>query len=180
MGRAHAMSASSAVKTAIAAAGVITPGKATEVKIRRFGFKYNPETGQHSRFMEEWEKGDWVLWSDVEPLLKTARLPKGVTGEPVKKPVKKPEPRLITGKELKYAAAHMLRVRYVEQYHNPQDSHMNYDGVCIMKPANVGYYIGNSDIDPSAWSDDDAVTADFGEGVMYVYAVPGVNYGPKE
>ena len=86
------------------------------------------------------------------------------------------EKRVLTGKELKFAAENGLRVRYVEQYLNPYDEHKNEDTVCIMEKANIGYYIGNSDIVPEDYSDDELVSGDFGEGTFAVYAVPGVQY----
>lgn len=84
--------------------------------------------------------------------------------------------RMLLGRELKIAAEKKLPVRYVELYHNPQDSHMEYDGVCVMEPANVGFYIGNSDICPDDFKDDALVGGDFGEGRFGVYAVEGVEY----
>jgi len=83
----------------------------------------------------------------------------------------------ITGKELKIAAIKGLKVRYQEKYYSPYDSHMNYNKICRMTPANEGYYIGQSDIDPSCFDDDDIVSCmDFGEGFISIYKVPGVEY----
>lgn len=82
----------------------------------------------------------------------------------------------LTGKELKFAAEHKLKVRYMESYLNPMDSHNNFKGVCIMEPANVGYYIGESDIVPEDFKDTDIVTGEFPEGTYGVYKVPGVKY----
>jgi hypothetical protein len=85
--------------------------------------------------------------------------------------------RPLTGKELKIAAKKGLKVRYVERYYNPMDSHMNYNRICKMTPAAEGYYIGNSDIEVDCWKDDDIIDfIEFGEGDFGVYAVPGTKY----
>lgn len=84
--------------------------------------------------------------------------------------------RLLTGKELKIAAEKKLPVRYVESYLNPEDDHMNYDDVCVMEPANMGFYIGNSDIQPNDFKDGQTVSGEFDEGSYGVYAVEGVEY----
>ena len=86
------------------------------------------------------------------------------------------EKRALTGKELKFAAENKLQVRFVETYHNPHDEHKNYDDVCVMEEANIGYYIGDSDIVPSEYGDNEEVRCNFDEGVYVVYAVPGVKY----
>lgn len=84
--------------------------------------------------------------------------------------------RILTGKELKFAAVNGLPVWYEEKYHNPYDKHMNFIGKCIMEEAEVGYYIGNSDIDTDDFQDDDMVSEDFEEGTYKVCAIKGVNY----
>lgn len=84
--------------------------------------------------------------------------------------------RLLTGSELRIAIANKLPVYYVETYDNPQDSHMNYSGVCKITPATVGYYIGNSDIQPEDYRDEDSVESVFPEGSMSVHRVIGISY----
>lgn len=84
--------------------------------------------------------------------------------------------RVLTGKELKVAAKKGLRVRYVESYFDPQEKHRRYNKICKMEKAKVGYYIGNSDIDPDEYLDRQLVAGDFGDGLFGVYAVEGVKY----
>lgn len=83
----------------------------------------------------------------------------------------------LTGKELRYAAEHKLKVRYVERYHDPREKDKEYNRETKMEPANVGYYIGHSDINPDEFEDDQPVAGDFDEGYFAVYKVPGVVYG---
>lgn len=82
----------------------------------------------------------------------------------------------LTGKELRFAAENQIPVFYEETYENPQDRHMNFKGVCVMQQANCGYYIGNSDIDPDDYKDDDRVEGEFGEGTFRVCGIVGKNY----
>lgn len=84
--------------------------------------------------------------------------------------------RLLTGAELRFAIANKLPVFYVETYDNPQDAHMNYKGICKMTPAPVGYYIGQSDIQPSDYRNEDFVESVFPEGSMSVHRVVGIKY----
>ena len=86
--------------------------------------------------------------------------------------------RTLTGKELRFAAKHRIPVRYIERYDNPQDRHMNFNGICVMEPAKVGFYIGNSDIDPSAYKDDEPVEGTFEEGTFAVKAADKHHYTP--
>lgn len=75
----------------------------------------------------------------------------------------------LTGKQLRFAATHGLKVRYVEIYHNPEDKHMNFNADCRMEPAKTGFYIGNSDIEPDDYGDDCPVIGEFPEGIFGVY-----------
>ena len=84
--------------------------------------------------------------------------------------------RLLTGKELRFAAENRVPVHYIEKHYNPMDKHMEYDGVCIMEPAIIGYYIGNTDIEPDYWENDVFVQEDFDAGIFSVFAVPGEKY----
>jgi hypothetical protein len=84
--------------------------------------------------------------------------------------------KLIKGKELRYAAVHGVPVYYVEKYLNPMDTHMNYDGKSMLTKAPYGYYIGNSDIDPDAYGDDEVVSGEFDEGNFFVFKLNGVKY----
>ncbi len=86
--------------------------------------------------------------------------------------------RTLTGKELRYAAAHKVAVHYEEKYRNPQDRHMNFKGTCVMQEARQGFYIGNSDIDPDEFKDGQLVEGDFPEGTFKVCALPGKIYEP--
>jgi hypothetical protein len=82
----------------------------------------------------------------------------------------------LTGKELRFAAEREIPVLYEEKYYDPSDRHMNFNGECVMTPANVGYYIGNSDINPQDFDDDEPVAGDFPEGTFRVSAVKNQNY----
>jgi hypothetical protein len=83
-------------------------------------------------------------------------------------------PRLLTGAELRAAAEKGLPVRYVERTYDPHEP--NFDAVVTMTKANVGYYIGHSDIDPDDFEPDAEVALDWPEGTGGVYAVRGVKY----
>lgn len=82
--------------------------------------------------------------------------------------------RPLTGKELRFAAEHHVPVRYVERPFDPSDE--GYDGVTALIPANVGYYIGPSDIDPEEWDDEEKVEAVTDTCEFGVYAKPGEVY----
>ena len=56
------------------------------------------------------------------------------------------------------------------------DSHMNFNDECVMEKASIGYYIGNSDIVPEEWGDEQAVEGDFPEGTFGAYPANGVDY----
>jgi hypothetical protein len=96
-----------------------------------------------------------------------------VQRDPATKPKKG---ALLTGAELRFAAKHGIPVWYVEKYHNPHDRHMNFNGVSVMKKANAGYYIGNSDIDPDDYTDVQYMAVEFPEGYMEVREVKGQKY----
>lgn len=83
---------------------------------------------------------------------------------------------LITGKELKFAFNNKIKVWYVEIYENPLDKHMNFNGPSTMEPATIGAYIGNSDINPEEFKDDEFVEFDFDEGSCAVYKIKGMKY----
>ncbi len=80
----------------------------------------------------------------------------------------------LIGSELRVAAIKKLPVRYIERYYDP--SQPWYDETVIMEKANVGYYIGPSDIDPNEFGDDDRVAGEFPEGNFEVCHVSGVKY----
>jgi hypothetical protein len=84
--------------------------------------------------------------------------------------------KVLTGSELKFAALNNIPVHYKETYVNPHDRHMNFNGVCVMEKAKVGYYIGNADINPSDYSPSDKVEGEFPEGTFAVYGVEGQTY----
>ena len=84
--------------------------------------------------------------------------------------------KALTGKQLRVAAGKGLKVRYIENYYNPMDSHMNFNDECIMEEANVGYYIGNSDIELDWFKNNQSVEGDFDEGTFGVYPAKGVDY----
>lgn len=84
--------------------------------------------------------------------------------------------KALTGKQLTIAAEKGLKVRYMEDFHNPMDSHMNFNEECIMEKANEGYYIGNSDIELDWFKEDQLVEGDFDEGTFGVYPVKGIKY----
>ena len=87
--------------------------------------------------------------------------------------------RILTGKELRVAIKYRRDVFYFEHHHDPRDAHKNFNGRCVLKKATVGYYIGNSDIDPDEWDDDEPVTGDFNEGWFAVYAFPFTKYSER-
>lgn len=81
--------------------------------------------------------------------------------------------RILTGKELRYAAENDIPVFYEEDYH---DSSQGFYGVSRMEKAPVGYYIGDSDINPDEFTDDEVVMGNFPEGSFTVYEVKGNKY----
>lgn len=99
---------------------------------------------------------------------------------PVKKSIiiKKPRlpKRVLTGKELKIAAEKRLKVYYIEHYYNPLDKHLNFKGECYLEKANIGYYVGNSDINPEDFKDGALVMGDFFEGYYEVCVASKVRY----
>ena len=78
--------------------------------------------------------------------------------------------RLLTGKELKFAAANKIPVWYEEIYDNPFNKHYTFKGKSIMEEAGTGYYIGNSDIEPDLFVDDEEIFCNFEDGTYAVYA----------
>lgn len=86
---------------------------------------------------------------------------------------KKPR-RALTGRELRVAARKGLRVRYIEHPFDPTDYRLN--EVAVMEKANVGYYVGPSDIDPDEYRDDELVEGETDTCTFGIYAVPGVDY----
>jgi hypothetical protein len=99
-------------------------------------------------------------------------------GKTSRKTKKRPRPgRLLTGKELKFAAKNKIPVWYTERYFNQQDQHLNFHKEVVMEKAQGdSYYIGNSDITPNDYRDEDPVDSEFDEGVFSVRAAPGQNY----
>jgi hypothetical protein len=90
--------------------------------------------------------------------------------------IKDEDRRVLTGKELRVAGEKHLPVYYIEVY-SGYDSHMDYRGKCYMEPANTGYYIGNSDIDPGIYEDNDEVSGtDMDNTSFKVCAIGGVVY----
>lgn len=84
--------------------------------------------------------------------------------------------KVLTGKQLRYAAKHGLEIIYTEEYYNPQDSDKNYLVQAALEKTKAGYFIGYSDIDPDDYADEEPVTCDFIDGILNAYAVPGVSY----
>lgn len=82
--------------------------------------------------------------------------------------------RTLNGKELRFASKKGLKVYYKEIYYNPMED--DYEGECIMEKAKNGYYIGNSDIDPNDFTDDELVYYEFSGGFVSVHEVKGVKY----
>ncbi len=87
--------------------------------------------------------------------------------------------KILTGAELKFAAWNKVPVHYVEKYFNPMDRHMNFSGKCVMEKAPVGFYIGNSDIDPNTIPDSSLAEGEFPEGTWKVCRVAGKSYSKK-
>lgn len=92
---------------------------------------------------------------------------------------KSPHQRILTGAELRQAAKLGIPVIYTETYHNPQDHYMNFHGECVLKKASSGFYIGNSDIDPNEFKDEQLVQGEFPEGTFQVCAAEGQSYQPQ-
>jgi hypothetical protein len=94
---------------------------------------------------------------------------------------KKPS-KTLTGAELRIAAYKKLKVRYVEQYYNPQDRHMNSNCDCVMTECGNNtkeehtYYIDNSTITLEDFEDDADVIGEFPEGTFEVRRAKGVKY----
>lgn len=102
----------------------------------------------------------------------------GIAQEPVKKKkwTTSLEARghILTGKELRFAAENNLPIFYEEDYHDPATR--GFFGACVMEKAPVGYYIGDSDINPDEFTDDEVVMGSFPEGNYTVYGVKGHEY----
>ena len=81
---------------------------------------------------------------------------------------------ILTGKELRFAAENEVPVFYEEDYHDP--AIRGFFGVSVMEKAPVGYYIGDSDINPNEFDDNEVVMGDFPEGKYVVYGVKGHKY----
>jgi len=127
--------------------------------------------------------GDWTIMECEDGSGKDCKIKERTLREAIdimlsdsKKKLKKTD-RIITGVELRFAAENELPVYYEETYENPHDSHMNFNGICVMKPAEEGFYIGNSDIVPDDFTESQIVSDEFGEGSFSVYAVEGIKYG---
>lgn len=84
--------------------------------------------------------------------------------------------KTLTGSELRFAAENQIPVFYEEKYHSPEDRHMNFRGKCVMEKAPSGFYIGNADIDPDDYSDNQSVEGEFPEGIFRVSAIAGARY----
>ena len=85
--------------------------------------------------------------------------------------------KCLTGKELKIAAEKKLPVRWVYKEPSAYDKYKNENIVCVMEPANIGYYIGNSDIVPDDYGDHEEINITDGDGVHFeVRPVKGVKY----
>jgi hypothetical protein len=92
---------------------------------------------------------------------------------------KKSTRKILTGQQLRFAAENGIPVFYEEMYENPHDKHMNYAKACVMKPAQSGYYIGNSDINPDDFEPTEICIGEFPEGNFRVTGVVGYEYQPN-
>ena len=111
-----------------------------------------------------------------EGLCKAAKVIINHKPVPRKPRIKDEDRRVLIGKELRIAGEKHLPVYYIE-IHSGYDSHMDYRGKCFLEKANEGYYIGNSDIDPKLWEDNDEVSGDDIDGTTFkVYAIEGIIY----
>ena len=111
-----------------------------------------------------------------EGLCKAAKVIINHKPVPRKPRVKDGDRRILTGKELRIAGKKHLPVYYIE-LHPGYDTHYNFRGKCFLEEANEGYYIGNSDIDPKLWKDNDEVSGDDIDGTTFkVCAVEGIKY----
>lgn len=77
--------------------------------------------------------------------------------------------KILTGKQLREKIAKKERVWYREVYDNPHDKHLDYDGPASLEEAHCGYYIGNSDIEPDDYADDEAVSGETHSSCYGVY-----------
>ena len=95
----------------------------------------------------------------------------------ITKVARKPFPRrgrILTGKELRHAADNGTPVFYEEEYHDPNEK--GFYGETRLEKAPRGYYIGDSDIQPDEFADDEVVMRSFPEGTYTVYEVVGQTY----
>lgn len=83
---------------------------------------------------------------------------------------------ILKGKQLRFAAKNRVPVFCVEHYYSAFEPDRVFCGQCIMEPAKNGFYIGNTDIDPNLFGDDDLVDVDFGDGYLVVYAIAKEKY----
>lgn len=85
--------------------------------------------------------------------------------------------KLITGKELKFAAQNKIPVFYEERFYNPKYKYAEFNNITTMtKAISSGYFIGSSDIDPDEWDDNDYVHGHTDEGFINVYKIKGLKY----
>ena len=82
----------------------------------------------------------------------------------------------LTGAELRFAAQNQIPVYYEEKYLNPEDKHLTHKGKCVMTKAPKGYYIGNSDINPDDFENNQLVQGEFPEGSFRVSKIARQNY----
>jgi len=82
--------------------------------------------------------------------------------------------RILTGKELRYAAENRRLVKCVIDYHNSNEG--SYIAIGILEPKPIGYYIGTAEIEPEIFGDNEPVTIAYDEGDMRVESVFGVSY----
>lgn len=118
---------------------------------------------EHEHFSVEW------LYEGRVKLCPTA------TFEPFVEPG---EP--LTGKQLRFAVEHNLKVRMVIKHHDPHDQEKDEDVICGFEPAGDGwYYVGSTDIcpKPEYHPDEESVTEEDGRSFFGIYPAPGVEYG---
>jgi hypothetical protein len=138
----------------------------------------------HEQFMPKKAKSykagfdnGWAM-GYYEGLCKAAKVIMNHKPVPRKPRIKDEDRRTLTGKELRVAAEKHLPVYYIETNPNPADSFMNFHDKDFLEKALVGYYIGNSDINPDEFEDDQEVSGEDVDGVTYrVCAIEGINYG---
>lgn len=88
---------------------------------------------------------------------------------------------IMTGKELKFAASNNLQVWVKEEWDDGNAAWKCINKACHLEEGGEYegtkfYYLGNGDIVPEDYEDNDLVQDKFNEGIVTLYKIKGVNY----